>query len=409
MLQMQRGQKAKITDLTADLTLEVVIEHGLSGGGTLDVSCFGLDSHGRLSDDRYFIFYNQETSPCGALAFLASTPGKDSFRVDLSRLPQSVRRLVFTASLDGTGTLSKMTASKLTLHSGSNQVAQFSFSGTDFAAERAVMIGEIYFKDVWRLAAVGQGFAGGLSALLAHFGGEEVVEPATPTSPPVVTPPPPPRPPLPPPPIEPVAPSVKLTKVTLQKKGSSQTVSLSKGTHAQPIHINLNWDNPNAKRPGMLGVFGGGEAPDLDLGCMFELTDGSKGVIQPLGENFGSRTHPPYIFLDKDDRSGASTDGENLYITRPDLVKRIMVFSLIYDGAANYATVNGRLRIKDHQGNEILVPLNNPDPAQTFCSICLIERSGTSVSIRKDELYFRGHDQADGHYGFGFRWVAGKK
>lgn len=100
----------------------------------------------------------------------------------------------------------------------------------------------------------------------------------------------------------------------------------------------------------MLGVFGGGEAPDLDLGCMFELTDGSKGVIQPLGENFGSRTHPPYIFLDKDDRSGASTDGENLYITRPDLVKRIMVFSLIYDGAANYATVNGRLRDQGPSG-----------------------------------------------------------
>lgn len=398
MLQMQRGQKARIVDLTQDTKLDVVIQHGFTGGASLDVSCFGLDAQGKLSDDRYFIFYNQKTSPCGSLVSMGSGPGKDSFRVDLAQLPQGIRRLVFTASLDGAGTLSSLTASKLTVQAAGQQIAQFWFSGADFAAERAVMIGEIYFKDVWRLAAVGQGFAGGLSALLAHFGGQEVGSPAP------AAPPPPAVPVSPPPP-----PPLKLTKITLDKKGSSQTVSLVKGAHVQPIHINLNWDNPNAQRKGVFGMFSGGEAPDLDLGCMYELSDGSKGVIQPLGDNFGSRTHAPFIFLDKDDRSGASTDGENLFITRPDLIKRVMVFSLIYEGAANYATVNGRLRIKDHQGNEILVPLNNPDSAKTFCSICLIERKDNAFVIRKDELYFRGHDQADSHYGFGFRWVAGKK
>ena len=396
MLQMQRGQKAKIADLTQETGLEIVIQYGVTGGGSLDVSCFGLDALGKLSDDRYFIFYNQKISPCGSLASVGSSPGKDVFRVDLSQLPQSVRRLVFTASLDGIGTLSNLTASKWTVKAGGQQIAQFAFSGTDFSAERAVMIGEVYFKDVWRLAAVGQGFAGGLSALLAHFGGQEMVSPAAAPPPPAAIP------------VSP-QPPLKLTKITLDKKGSSQTVSLAKGSHVQPIHINLNWDNPNAQRKGVFGMFSGGEAPDLDLGCMYELSDGSKGVIQPLGDNFGSRTHAPYIFLDKDDRSGASTDGENLFITRPDLIKRVMVFSLIYDGAANYSTVNGRLKIKDHQGNEILVPLNNPDSAQTFCSICLIERKDNTFVIRKDELYFRGHSQADSHYGFGFRWVAGKK
>lgn len=401
MLEMKRGQKARIADLTQEMKLTVVLEYGRTDGRALDVSCFGLDANGSLSDERYLIFYNQKSSPCRSLISISSSPGQDRFRVELSSLPQTVRRLVFTASLDGDGNMSGLSASRFQLLAGGVEIARFSFSGADFVSERAVMVCEIYFKDVWRLAAVGQGFAGGLSALLSHFGGQELVE----SSPPAPTPP---RLPIPPTPTQPSSP-VKLTKVVLEKKGSSQTVNLAKGQHAQPIHINLNWDNPNAKRTGVFGMFGGGEAPDLDLGCMYELTDGSKGVIQPLGENFGSRTHAPYIFLDKDDRSGASSDGENLYINRPELIRRVMVFSLIYDGAANYAAVNGRLTIKDHQGNEILVPLSNPDAARTFCSICLIERTGTGVVIRKDELYFRGHDQADGHYGFGFRWVAGQK
>ena len=43
------------------------------------------------------------------------------------------------------------------------------------------MVAEIYLKDVWRVAAVGQGFAGGLDAVLKHFGGQQIEETAPPT------------------------------------------------------------------------------------------------------------------------------------------------------------------------------------------------------------------------------------
>jgi hypothetical protein len=47
-------------------------------------------------------------------------------------------------------------------------------SGADFASEKAVIPGELDRKDGhWRFGAVGQGFDGGLSALLKHFGGVE--------------------------------------------------------------------------------------------------------------------------------------------------------------------------------------------------------------------------------------------
>jgi hypothetical protein len=59
-----------------------------------------------------------------------------------------------------------------TLSQGSD-VLSLNLSGSDFHNEKAVIAIEIYKKDNWRLAAVASGFNGGLSALLAHYGGVE--------------------------------------------------------------------------------------------------------------------------------------------------------------------------------------------------------------------------------------------
>lgn len=76
------------------------------------------------------------------------------------------------------------------------------------------------------------------------------------------------------------------------------------------ILINLNWSQP-ARR----GLFSRASQPiDLDLGCLFELTNGSKGAVQALGNSFGSLSQAPFISLDGDDRSGESAGGENLRI-----------------------------------------------------------------------------------------------
>lgn len=56
MIQLQRGQKISIQTVCRTWSLEVVLRH--QGPLAVDVSCFGLDSAGRLSDERYFIFYN---------------------------------------------------------------------------------------------------------------------------------------------------------------------------------------------------------------------------------------------------------------------------------------------------------------------------------------------------------------
>ena len=85
-------------------------------------------------------------------------------------MPKSIRKLVFVAAINGDSLMSQIENGYFRLLDQSNEITRFSFSGNDFGNEKAIIIGEIYFKDVWRLAAVGQGFNGGLTTLLKYFG-----------------------------------------------------------------------------------------------------------------------------------------------------------------------------------------------------------------------------------------------
>ena len=119
--QFQRGQKAKLSDLTLGTDLYVGVQ--ISGPGlTFDISCFGLDAEERLSDDRYFIFYNQTKSPEEALQLLGPQAGDtESFRVTLDRVPARITRLAFTATIDGAGTMSQVAPGYLRLVAGGEE------------------------------------------------------------------------------------------------------------------------------------------------------------------------------------------------------------------------------------------------------------------------------------------------
>ncbi|WP_407568652.1 TerD family protein [Deinococcus altitudinis] len=446
-----RGQRLKIADLTPSMQLELGVR--VAGPAhEYDVSLFGLDPQGKLSDDRYMVFYNQKQSPEGAIQMLPQNGGETRFAVDLSRVPRTVERMMVTASVDS-GAFSQISSGHLALYAGGNEVARFPFHGADFGTERAIIVAELYLKDVWRLSAVGQGFAGGLDALVAAYGGEVKATPAAPVTPspapvspvpispvpispapvtpvpvntqrpappgqvsPVQTPPPaaPASPvntqrPAPAAPVQPPSAPIRLTKVTLEKQGQRATISLSKGNAPQPIHVNLNWDKGGGTRKGIFGLPMAVANADLDLGCMYVMKDGEMGAIQALGNRFGSERFAPYIMLDKDDRSGQASDGENLYILRPELIQQVLVFAFIYEGTSDFTSVNGRLNIKDAGGNEIAIRLNNPDARRTFCAIAMFENVGGKIEVSKEERYFQGHQDCDEHYGFGFRWTAGSK
>ncbi|MFF2139767.1 TerD family protein [Streptomyces sp. NPDC058193] len=179
--EFQRGHKAKISDLTSGTDLYVGVQ--IAGSGlTFDISCFGLDANEQLSDDRYFIFFNQPKSPEESIQLLGAQAGDtESFRVTLDRIPANIHKLSFTATLDGAGQMSQAGPGYIRIVAGGEEVVRYAFTGSEFTTERAVMLGDFYLKDVWRFAAVGQGFDGGLDALLKNFGGEVAEEaPAAP-------------------------------------------------------------------------------------------------------------------------------------------------------------------------------------------------------------------------------------
>ncbi|MEV6264479.1 TerD family protein [Streptomyces sp. NPDC051784] len=179
--EFQRGHKAKISDLTSGTDLYVGVQIA-APGLSFDISCFGLDADEQLSDDRYFIFFNQPKSPEESIQLLGAQAGDtESFRVTLDRIPANIHKLSFTATVDGTGQMSQVGPGYIRIVAGGEEVVRYAFTGSEFTTERAVMLGDFYLKDVWRFAAVGQGFDGGLDALLRNFGGEVAEEePAAP-------------------------------------------------------------------------------------------------------------------------------------------------------------------------------------------------------------------------------------
>lgn len=186
-MRITRGQRFRLDAYTANR--ELFVGCHLDAPLEIDICCFGLDANGKLSDDRYFVFYNQLSSPNGALQLepvAANSLDNAQFHVLLDHLPPTVRRLVFTASIDEQtgklGTMSQLRAGYLRLSDTSGELGRYEFSGDDFSTEGALMLGELYWKDSWRFWAVGQGFSGNLGALLTHFGGVAVEDNAVPNN-----------------------------------------------------------------------------------------------------------------------------------------------------------------------------------------------------------------------------------
>jgi tellurite resistance protein TerA len=207
-------------------------------------------------------------------------------------------------------------------------------------------------------------------------------------------------------------PPASTSKVTLTK--SSPTVSLTKADAAAgTLRVNLNW---NARPNQPTGLFRRRSAGiDLDLGCLYDYVDGSKGVVQALGNSFRdvhAQGDQPICWLDGDDRSGTNAGGENLYVDLRQLanIRRILVFAFIYEGAPSWAAANGVVTLFPVAGPQVQVHLDEHDEQSFMCAIAMLENAGSGVSVRREVRYIRGgHSELDQIYGWGMRWTAGHK
>lgn len=192
-------------------------------------------------------------------------------------------------------------------------------------------------------------------------------------------------------------------KVNLEKKGSS---SLGE------ILVNLNWNSTPKKQGFLSSLLGGGEGIDLDLGCLYELKDGRKGAVQALGNAFGSLNNPPFISLDGDDRTGAAAAGENLRINGDRLsdIKRVLVYTFIYEGVANWKQADATVTIKYPGAEDIVVKMDTFNSSNIMCGLVLFEnQNDQTFSVEKIVQFYQGHRELDKAFNWGMQWKAGRK
>lgn len=237
----------------------------------LDVSGLLLAANGKVRSDDDFVFYNQPSGP--GVTHSAAAGGGDTITVDTAAVPEGIEKIVVTASPDAPGATFAGTEPTGTVRNADDGSVIASFTPPRLGSETALVVVEIYRRGgVWKVRAVGQGYANGLAGIATDFG-VTVEEPAAPAAP--QAPPAPPAPPVapapaaqwgppagtpapaaPPPAAAPPAPAadpaaapapgsgkINLDKgrVSLQK---NQTVSLVKGGRPllTSVTMGLGWE-----------------------------------------------------------------------------------------------------------------------------------------------------------------------
>lgn len=194
------------------------------------------------------------------------------------------------------------------------------------------------------------------------------------------------------------------------KKGNK--INLSKDNKSiGEVSINLNWSQGKAKKQSLFkSLLSGGNA-DLDLGCLFELKDGTIGCIQALGNAFGALGRPPYIALDGDDRTGSNLKGETLRFNASKIseVKRILVYTYIYEGVANWASIDGVVTIKQNSGDDIIIKMDEYSNKKLMCALAMISNENDNCIVEKIVEYYSGHQALDKAYNWGIKWHRGRK
>jgi tellurite resistance protein TerA len=227
--------------------------------------------------------------------------------------------------------------------------------------------------------------------------------------------------------------SINLNKIVLEKSGDAKRINLAKdssgNTLSKEITINLNWsqDKQEEKSSGFLGslkkIFSGNDGIDLDLGCFYELKNGTKMVIDGIQfahgkggnrtqlTNQGRYTAQPWIWHSGDDRAG-SGEGENILLNPIGIgdLKRMTIYCFIYKGVANWTQTNAIASIKVPENPDIVVEMGKQVSNKMMCALAEINfDGGEGITVKKLISFHNGHAECDKSYNWGLQWSAGSK
>ena len=148
----------------------------------LDASVFLVGDDGKVLSDSHFVFYNNTTSPDGAVQHQGDNrtgegDGDDEqIKIVLSKTPAEVEKVAVAVTIhDGEsrgqsfGQVSNAFIRIVDAKSGA-EIVRYDLS-EDASVETAMILGEVYRNaGEWKFRAVGQGFKGGLGPLASNYG-----------------------------------------------------------------------------------------------------------------------------------------------------------------------------------------------------------------------------------------------
>ncbi|WP_312631343.1 TerD family protein [Pantoea piersonii] len=148
----------------------------------LDASVFLVGADGKVLSDQHFVFFNNAKSPDGSVVHQGDNrtgegEGDDEqVKISLATVPADVQKAVFAVTIydaearkQNFGMVSNAYI-RIVNEDNNAEIARYDLS-EDASTETAMVFGELYrHNGEWKFKAVGQGFAGGLSALASQHG-----------------------------------------------------------------------------------------------------------------------------------------------------------------------------------------------------------------------------------------------
>jgi tellurite resistance protein TerA len=157
----------------------------------------------------------------------------------------------------------------------------------------------------------------------------------------------------------------------------------------------------------------------LDLCALFELSDGSKGVVQSLGGAFGALDRPPFLRLDGDEHTGEHLTA-NLDLGVPPAqpgggcFRRVLLFVSAYGGERGFEGLRGSVTLRPEHGADVDFDLDACTGPATVCALALLTRDGPDLVVRREARFLvprpgvSPQRTVDYAYGWGLNWTPGR-
>lgn len=172
------------------------------------------------------------------------------------------------------------------------------------------------------------------------------------------------------------------------------------------LRLHLSWSTlPTDQRSVTAGLK---RSTDVHIGVLWELLDGTQGVVQALD---GSTHAPGYgsTVLRLGPRSETEGETVTVALNRVQDLKRLVVFAYARSGKPEWDALGVLLTAELKGGVEVQMSLDQAPPEATVGVLASLHRVGRELVLRREAEYFAGQQSTVAEaYGWDLPWASGR-